>query len=100
MVQVYKVKMENMEVRKVEKEDLNINGKIYPILNVSFDDENVDRVILIDNDLERFNSYKKGQVGTLILKITNELFMQDLLNGSQSLEDTTTIEIEDFILND
>lgn len=28
MVQVYKVKMENMEVRKVEKEDLNINGKI------------------------------------------------------------------------
>lgn len=100
MVQTYEVKMENMEVRKVEDEVLDICDKSYPRFKISFDDENGKRLVFIDGNRKRLDSYKRGQVGTLILKMTNEVIVKDFENGSRYFKDTTKVEIEDFILND
>lgn len=98
MVQVFESKMENVEVRAVEREDLNINGKIYPRLKVSIDDKNGMRVIFIDKHLDRLDSYKRGQMGTLILKNTIEQIVKDFKSGSQGIGEKIKMEIEDFIL--
>ena len=99
MVQVCKAEMRNMEVRKVEDEDLDSCDKSYPRFKISFDDENGNRVIFTDKNRERFDSYKKGQIGTLILKITNESFTKVFEYGGKGMKDSTKVEIEDFIVN-
>lgn len=100
MVQVFELKMENAEVRAVEREDLEIGGKIYPRLKVSIDDKNGMRVIFIDKHLERLDSYKRGQMVTLIVKTTIEQIVKDFKNGGKGIGEKIKMEIEDFILEE
>ena len=99
MMQVCKAEMRNMEVRKVEDEDLDSCDKSYPRFKISFDDASGNRVVFIDKNRERFDSYEKGQIGTLILKITNKEIVKTFTNGGRRVEEITKVEIEDFIVN-
>ena len=96
MVQNFTVKMENMEVRKVEEVVLEIGEKEYPRLQVYFDDEKVNRLIFTDKALDRRELYKRGTIGTLELTIITEATMKTSKNGKPYVGEKTKIEIANF----
>lgn len=99
MVQTFTVKIENMEVRKVEEIELKFGDKIYPRLNVHFDDENGDRLVFIDKSITRKELYQRGTIGTLTLKIITEDVVKTEENGKSYTYEKTKIEIDEFIPN-
>lgn len=98
MVQTYTVKMENMEVRKVEEVVLEIGDKEYPRLQVHFDNEDCDRLVFTDKVLDRKEVYKRGTIGTLTLSICTEATVKTSKNGKPYIGEKTKIEIEDFVV--
>lgn len=96
MVQNFVVKMDSMEVRKVEEVVLEIGDKEYPRLQVHFDDENVNRLIFTDKVLDRKELYKRGTIGTLELTIITEATVKTSKNGKPYIGEKTKVEIANF----
>ena len=100
MVQSFVVKMDNMEVRKVEEIELEIGDKIYPRLQVHFDNENLDRLVFTDKMVNRKDLYKRGTLGTLELTIITEATVKTSKAGKSYVGEKTKIEIADFIVKE
>lgn len=97
MIQTFRAELRNMEVRKVEEVDLEINDKIYKSLAVSFDDENFDRLIFKDKDISNINKYKRGDIGTLVLNISTDSVIKTSKNGKPYNAEKTVITIRDWL---
>lgn len=100
MVQNFIVKMENVEVRKVDEVVLEIGDKEYPRLQVHFDDEKLDRLVFTDKMLDRKDIYKRGTVGTLELTVITEATVKTGKNGKPYIGEKTKVEIANFIPED
>lgn len=96
MVQNFTVKMDNVEVRKVEEVVLEIGEKEYPRLQVHFDDERLDRLVFTDKVLDRKEIYKRGTIGTLELSIITEATVKTGKNGKPYIGEKTKVEIANF----
>ena len=96
MVQNFNVKMDNVEVRKVDEVVIEIGDKEYPRLQVHFDNENLDRLIFTDKVLDRKDIYKRGTVGTLELTIITEATVKTSKNGKPYIGEKTKVEISNF----
>lgn len=99
MVQTFTVKMNNMEVRKVEEVELEIGEKTYRSLNVHFDDEEGARLVFKDKVIENLEKYEKGTIGTLTLTIATENTTKTAKNGNPYVAEKTTMIIKDFTPN-
>lgn len=100
MVQSYISKIENMEVRKVEKiegviksKDKNKKDVEYRYLEVSFDDIDCNRLVFKDKDISRENFYKRGMIGTLALQTTVECVSKQ---GTSYVSEKERTVIHDF----
>lgn len=100
MVQSYISKIENMEVRKVEKIEGVIKSKEknkkdveYRYLEVSFDDIDCNRLVFKDKDMSRENFYKRGMIGTLALQTTVEYVSKQ---GTSYVSEKERTVIHDF----
>lgn len=100
MVQSYISKIENMEVRKVEKiegviksKDKNKRDIEYRYLEVSFDDIDCNRLVFKDKDMSRENFYKRGMIGTLALQTTVEYVSKQ---GTSYVSEKERTVIHDF----
>ena len=100
MVQSYISKIENMEVRKVEKIEGIIKSKEknkkdveYRYLEVSFDDIDCNRLVFKDKDMSRENFYKRGMIGTLALQTTVEYVSKQ---GTSYVSEKERTVIHDF----
>lgn len=100
MVQSYISKIENMEVRKVEKiegviksKDKNKKDVEYRYLEVSFDDIDCNRLVFKDKDMSRENFYKRGMIGTLALQTTVEYVSKQ---GTSYVSEKERTVIHDF----
>lgn len=96
MVQSFDVKLPNMEVRKVEEVEFEINENTYRSLNIHFDDEDCNRLIFKDKAIENKEKYKRGAVGTLTLTISTENVTKTSKTGSAYIAEKTTTTIKDF----
>ena len=96
MVQTFTVKMNGMEVRKVEEVELEIGENTYRSLNVHFDNENCDRLVFKDKDMENKDKYQRGTIGTLELTISTENTTKTSKTGNPYITEKTTITIKDF----
>lgn len=97
-VQTFTAKIFKMEVRKTEIVSTEINGKTYRHLEVSFDDENCDRVVLPSKDCsdENVALYKRGTVGTVTIRLTEELGTKTNQKGNSYVTNKWRIELIDF----
>ena len=100
MTQSFVCKLENMEVRMVKEEELDINGKIFRFLNIHFDDEEGERLIFKDRMIENKEKYQRGKIGTLKLTISNSEVIKTAKNGKPYIAEKTTITIKDFKENE
>lgn len=96
MVQSFDVKMENMEVRKVEEVEIEIGENTYRSLNIHFDNENCDRLVFKDKNIENKDKYKRGDVGTLTLTIATENTTKTAKNGNVYIAEKTNTIIKNF----
>ena len=96
MVQTFTVKMNGMEVRKVEEVELEIGENTYRSLNVHFDNEDCDRLVFKDKDMENKDKYQRGTIGTLELTISTENTTKTSMTGNPYITEKTTITIKDF----
>lgn len=85
-----------MEVRMVEEENLEIEGKVYPRLQIHFETERGERLTFIDKDVSRKDIYQKGTVGELELRIVTENVSKMSKTGSSYITETIKIVIESF----
>lgn len=99
MVQTFTVNMENMEVRKVEEVELEIGEKTYRSLNIHFDNEDCDRLVFKDKNMENKDKYQRGTIGTLELIISTENTMKTSKTGNPYITEKTTITIKEFTPN-
>ena len=97
MVQSFEVNLPNMEVRKVEEVELEINGKTYRSLNVHFDDVDCNRLVFKDKNTEHV--YNRGDIGTLTLIISTENTTKISKSGNPYITEKTTMLIHDFKKN-
>lgn len=97
-IQTFNATMNNMEVRKVEKLENTFNGKTYVTLQIHFDDEEGNRLIFKDKNVDRESFYKRGMVGTLTLRIIDEPIIKTSTKNTdyQYVSDRISITIEDF----
>ena len=96
MVQRFTVKMQNMEVRKVEEVELEIGENTYKSLNIHFDDEECNRLVFKDKIVENKERYERGMVGTLELDISTENTTKTSKNGKPYITEKTVMLIHDF----
>ena len=96
MVQTFTVKMNNMEVRKVEEIELEIGENTYRSLNIHFDNEDCDRLVFKDKNVENKDKYQRGTIGTLELTISTENITKTSKTGNPYITEKTTITIKDF----
>lgn len=96
MVQTFTVKMNNMEVRKVEEIELEIGENTYRSLNVHFDNEDCDRLVFKDKNVENKDKYQRGMIGTLELTISTENITKTSKTGNPYITEKTTMTIKDF----
>lgn len=96
MVQSFTVKMNNMEVRKVEEVEAEIGENTYRSLNIHFDDENCDRLVFKDKILENKDKYQRGTIGTLELTISTENTTKTSKTGKPYIAEKTTMTIKEF----
>lgn len=99
MVQTFTVKMNAMEVRKVEEVELNIGENTYRSLNVHFDTEECDRLVFKDKDLSNKELYQRGVIGLLEVVISTENTTKTAKNGSPYITEKTTMHIQKFTPN-
>ena len=104
MVSSIIAKVENMEVRKATVEERTIPAKeegkkdiTYRYIEIHFDDENLDRHVFKDKQVELHeNLYKRGDVGTLYLEIiTEDVSKKD----TTFIQEKTKVLIHDFVPN-
>jgi hypothetical protein len=88
--------VKDLEVRKVEEDVFTIGDKEYKSLKVHFDDPDCNRIVLKDKDVSRKDSYHRGDVGTVTLRITIEQVAKENKAGNGYVSDKTTIQIEKF----
>lgn len=96
MVQTFAVDMKNMEVRKVEEVELEIGENTYRSLNIHFDNENCDRLVFKDKNMENKDKYQRGMIGTLELIISTENITKISKTGNPYITEKTTITIKEF----
>lgn len=97
MVQSFEVTLPKMEVRKIEEVEFEIGDKTYRSLNVHFDDEECNRLVFKDKDIENVEKYKRGAVGTLKLTISTENTTKTSKTGNPYITEKTTMTIKDFV---
>lgn len=97
MVQTFTVKMNNMEVRKVEEIELEIGENTYRSLNIHFDNEDCDRLVFKDKNVENKDKYQRGIIGTLELTISTENITKTSKTGNPYITEKTIITIKDFV---
>lgn len=96
MVQTFIVKMNNMEVRKVEEIELEIGENTYRSLNIHFDNEDCDRLVFKDKNVENKDKYQRGIIGTLELTISTENITKTSKTGNPYIAEKTTMTIKEF----
>lgn len=96
MVQSFEVNLANMEVRKIEEVELEIGENVYRSLNIHFDDEECNRLVFKDKQIENKDKYSRGMVGTLTLNISTENITKTSKTGNPYITEKTTITIKDF----
>ena len=96
MVQTFTVKMNNMEVRKVEEIELEIGENTYRSLNIHFDNEDCDRLVFKDKNVENKDKYQRGIIGTLELTISTENTTKTSKTGKPYITEKTTMTIKEF----
>lgn len=99
MVQTFNVTMKDMEVRKVEEIELEINDKTYRSLNVHFDDVDCNRLVFKDKLTDNLPKYERGTIGTLVLTISTENATKTSKSGNPYITEKTTMVIKDFTPN-
>lgn len=99
MVQSFVVKLPKMEVRKVEEVELEIGEKVYRSLNIHFDDEDCNRLVFKDKDMENKEKYQRGTIGTLELVISTENATKTSKSGNPYITEKTTMTIKNFTPN-
>lgn len=97
MVQSFNVKLEKMEVRKVKEVELEIGEHTYRSLEVHFDNEDGDRLVFKDKNVENKDKYKKSTIGTLELTIATENTTKTSKTGNPYITEKTTMIIKNFI---
>ncbi len=95
-VQTYTTTMKEMEARKVEENEIEIDGKTYNSLFVHFDNENGDRLVFKDKCVENKERYQRGTIGTLTLQISTENIIKTAKNGKPYITEKTSVTIKDF----
>ena len=96
MVQVFNAVLSDMEVRKVEETEVEINDKVYRSLLVHFDDVDCTRLVFKDRNIENKEKYVRGQIGTLTLEVSTENKIQTGKSGNQYIAEKTVITIHDW----
>ena len=96
MVQRFTVNMKDMEVRKVEEVEIEINENTYRSLLVHFDDIDCNRLAFKDKIVENKEKYTRGTVGTLELDISTENVTKSAKNGKPYITEKTVMLIKDF----
>ncbi len=97
MNQSFLVKIDEVEVRKCSQVNYKNNGKNLPGLKVEFDDNECNRLVFIDKNMDHEKDYGKGAIGTLILKIRTESVIRMSKEGNQYVGEDTKVEISEFI---
>ena len=95
-VQTFTTVLKNMEVRKVDKIQLEIGEKVYESLDVKFDDEDGERLIFKDKNVGNFDKYVRGQVGDLSLQISTDNIIKEGKAGYTYISEKTVMTIKDF----
>lgn len=96
MVQTFNVDMKDMEVRKVEEVEWEINDKTFRSLMIHFDDVECNRLVFKDKIIENKDKYKRGQVGTLTITISTDEAIKTGKNGNPYITEKTTITIHEW----
>ena len=96
MVQSFTVKLNNMDIRKVEEVDVELVESTYRSLNIHFDDENCDRLVFKDKIMENKDKYQRGTIGTLELIISTENTTKTSKTGKTYIAEKTTMTIKEF----
>lgn len=96
MVQSFEVRLPKMEVRKIEEVELEIGENIYRSLNIHFDDEDCNRLVFKDKQIENKDKYSRGMIGTLTLVISTENITKTSKTGNPYITEKTTMVIKDF----
>ena len=70
-------KLENVEIRKVEKVEKPFKTKdgkenVIRYIDIIADDEDTNRIYLKDKCMDNFENYKRGMVGTFTVRIAIE----------------------------
>ena len=99
MVQTFTVKLPKMEVRKVEEVEFEIGENTYRSLNIHFDDEEYNRLVFKDKDMENKEKYQRGTIGTLELVISTENTTKTSKTGTPYITEKTTMTIKNFTPN-
>ena len=92
--QTYVVTKSNMEVRKSEIIETEIEGKVYRHQLIHFDDEEGNRIIFKDKNMN--NIYEKGMVGTLYLRITEDNIIKTSTKNNQYIGSRINVQIENY----
>lgn len=95
-IQSFMIKMPDMEVRKVDEVEFEIEDKVYRSLQVHFDDADCNRLVFKDKQVENLEKYKRGQIGTLTLAISTDSTIKTGKNGKPYITEKTTMTIHDF----
>lgn len=98
MVQTFTVTLKNMEVRKIEETEIDIDGKIYRSLMIHFDDEEGSRLVFKDKQVDNIDKYHRGDIGELNLTISTENITKTAKNGSPYITEKTTMIIKSFVV--
>lgn len=96
MVQSFDVTLSKMEVRKIEEVELEINGNVYRSLNIHFDDEECNRLVFKDKNIDNKDKYQRGMIGTLVLTISTENITKASKTGNSYIAEKTIMTIKDF----
>lgn len=86
----------HMEVRKVEEAELEIGDKTYRYLNIHFDNDDCERYVFKDKNIDNKDKYKRGDIGTLIVTVSTENVVKSSKTGNSYISEKTSVVIKDF----
>ena len=96
-MQTYTAEIKNLEVRKIEELEYKINDKTYKSLNIHFDNEDCDRIVIKDGNYGNKEKYKRGMIGTAIIRISSDNKIAKAKNGTDYVTEKMTVQLQDFI---
>lgn len=101
----FTAEVKNVEIRKIEEIDgswINKDGKFidYHYIRLTCDDAEQNRVFFRDNNMENLQKYKRGMIGTVVLRIdAEESFETDCNRRKYSLYERAKFRVIDFVEN-